>query len=189
MILSEVINLYSLVASLGLILCLLFLPNISFIFAVSNQSLTFEDNSLGFGFKYPAMWSQLLEKDLKGTGVHFSPLPTYPKEVFADLLIYTSYHQENKTLEQYFHEFISEQLCCIGNQSLKYNKANISGIQSINASWNLTKEDDQVYGKSLLNFAIKDGVAYVIHYDASLKTFYRWLPEVKKIINSFEILD
>lgn len=170
-------------------MCLLFSSNIAYIFAISNQSLIFEDNSLGFGFKYPAVWSQLLEKDFESKGVHFSPLPTYPKEVFADLLIYTRDHQENKTLEQYFHEFISEQLCCIDNQSLKYNKANLSAIQSINASWNLTREDNQVYGKSLLNFAIQDGVAYVIHYDASLKTFYRWLPEVKKIINSFEIID
>jgi hypothetical protein len=29
-------------------------------------------------------------------------------EKFADLLIYTSYHQENKTLEQYLQEFISK---------------------------------------------------------------------------------
>jgi hypothetical protein len=50
---------------------------------------------------------------LEGTGVHFSPLPTYPMEKFADLLIYTSYHQENKTLEKYLQEFISKQHCCI----------------------------------------------------------------------------
>lgn len=181
-------NIFIMIVLLGLIISLLFVLNISYIFALSNQSLIYEDALLGIKFKYPAMWKQLLEKDLEGTGVHFSPLPTYPPEVFADLLIYTSYHQENKTLEQYLHEFISGQLCCVENQSLKYNKANLSGIQSINASWNLTRENNEVYGKSLLNFAIKDGVAYVIHYDANLKTYLRWLPEVKEIINSFEII-
>ena len=174
---------------MGLIICLLFAPNIFFIYALSNQSFIYEDASLGLKFRYPAMWKDLLEKDLEGTGVHFSPLPTYPTEVFADLLIYANYHQENKTLEKYLHEFILEQPCCIDNQSLKYNKANLSGIQSIYASWDLTTKDNEVYGKSLLNFAIKDGVAYVIHYDANLNTFIRWLPEVKKIINTFEIID
>ncbi|MDW0144577.1 MAG: hypothetical protein QOK69_06315, partial [Nitrososphaeraceae archaeon] len=89
----------------------------------------------------------------------------------------------------YLREFILEQLCCVDNQSLKYNETKLSGIPSINASWNLTKENNQVYGKALLNFAIKDGIAYVIHYDANLETFARWFPEVKNIINSFQIID
>ena len=160
----------------------------SFVFAL-NQSLTYEDPSLGFKFQYPALWKQILEKDMEGTGVAFSPLPTSPTEHFADLLIYTTDHQENITLKQYLREFILEQLCCVDNQSLKYNETKLSGIPSMNASWNLTKDNNQVYGKALLNFAIKDGIAYVIHYDANLETFARWLPEVKNIINSFQIID
>ena len=182
-------NLFILIVSLGLVVGLLLFSYLSFIFALPNRSFTFEDPSLGFKFQYPAIWNQMLEKDFEGKGVHFSPLPTHPTENFADLLIYTSYHQENKTLDQYLHEFISEQPCCIDNQSLKYNKTKLSGIQSINASWYLTRENNEVYGKSLLNFAIRDGVVYVIHYDANLKAFIRWLPEIKKIISSFEIMD
>lgn len=160
----------------------------SFSFA-QNHSLTYEDPSLGFTFQYPAVWKQILEKDMEGTGVAFSPLPASATEHFADLLIYTTDHQENKTRQQYLREFILEQLCCIDNQSLKYNETKLSGIPSINASWNLTNENNEVYGKALLNFVIKDGIAYIIHYDANLVTFDRWLPEVENIINSFQIID
>lgn len=160
----------------------------SFSFA-QNHWLTYEDPSLGIRFQYPAVWKQILENDMEGTGVAFSPLPTYATEHFADLLIYTTDHQENKTLKQYLREFILEQLCCIDNQSLKYNETKLSGIPSINASWNLTNENTEVYGKALLNFVIKDGIAYIIHYDANLVTFDRWLQEVKNIINSFQIID
>lgn len=180
-------NLFILIASLALFGLPIY-PSFSFVFAL-NQSLTYEDPSLGFKFQYPAEWKQILEKDMEGTGVAFSPLPTSPTEQFADLLIYTIDHQENITLKQYFEEFILEQLCCVDNQSLKYNETRLSGIPSINASWNLTKENNQVYGKALLNFAIKDGIAYVIHYDANLETFARLLPEVENIINSFQIID
>lgn len=160
-------------------------PSYSF---AQNQLLIYEDPSLGFKFQYPVEWKQFLEKDRVGTGVAFSPLPTSPTEHFADLLIYKSENQQNKTLKEYMHEFILEQLCCIDNQSLKYNDAQLSGVPSINASWDLTKKNNDVYGKALLNFAIKDGIAYVIHYDANLETFARWLPEVKNIINSFQLI-
>ena len=180
-------NLFILTASLALFgLSISF--NFSFVFAL-NQSLTYEDPSLGFKFQYPALWNQILERDMEGTGVAFSPLPTSPTEHFADLLIYTTDHQENITLKKYLHEFILEQLCCVDNQSLKYNETKLSGIPSINASWNLIKENNQVYGKTMLNFAIKDGIAYVIHYDANVETFARWLPEVEKITSSFKIID
>jgi hypothetical protein len=154
-----------------------------------NQSLVFEDASLGFRFQYPMEWKQFLEKDRVGTGVAFSPLPTSDSENFADLLIYTSENQQNKTLKEFMNEFILEQLCCIDNQSLKHNDAQLSGIPSINASWDLSKKNNDVYGMALLNFAIKDGIAYVIHYDANLETFVRWLPEVKNIINSFQLIE
>ena len=163
-------------------------PSFTSSFAL-NQLLTYEDPSLGFKFQYPALWKQILKKDMEGTGVAFSPLPTSPTEHFADLLIYTTDHQENITLKQYLSKFILEQLCCVDNQSLKYSETKLGGIPSINASWNLTKENNQVYGKAMLNFAIKGGIAYVIHYDANLETFARWLPEVEKIINSFKIID
>lgn len=160
----------------------------SFVFGL-NQSLTYEDASLGFRFKYPAQWNQILEKDRVGTGVAFSPLPTSPTEDFADLLIYTSDNQQNKSLQEFLHEFILEQMCCIGDQSLKYNASKLCNIPSINATWNLTNQNNEVYGKALLNLAIKNGIAYVIHYDANIVTFARWLPEVKNIINSFQIID
>lgn len=175
--------------SVELIICLISFYSLSFILALPNQTEMYEDRQLGFKFSYPSGWKHILEKDLEGTGVHFSPLPTYPNDTFADLLIYTNYHQQNKTLQQYFHEFISEQLCCIDNKSLKLNSSKLGGIESINASWNLRKENNEVYGKAFLNFSIKDGVAYVIHYDANLKTFNQWLPEIKKLIQSFEIID
>lgn len=156
---------------------------------VQNQSLVYQDASLGFKFQYPVEWKQFLEKDRVGSGVAFSPLPTRPSENFADLLIYTSENHQNKTLKEFMNEIIREQLCCIDNQSLKYNDTHLSGIPSINASWDLTKKNNDVYGKALLNLAIKDGNAYVIHYDANLETFARWLPEVKNIINSFQLFE
>lgn len=180
-------NLYILTASLAL-LWLHFCFCLPIILAITNQSLTYENALLGFEFQYPAQWKHILEKDMEGTGVHFSPLPLSPSEDFADLLIYTSDHHENKTLKQYLHEFILQQLCCIDNKSLKYNESKLSGIPSIDASWNLTKENNQVYGKAFSSFTIKDGIAYVIHYDANLDTFDRWLPEIKKISNSFQII-
>ena len=166
--------------------CLLIPSSFSF---AQNQSLVYENSSLGFKFQYPVEWEQLLEEDRVGTGVAFSPLPISPSERFADLLIYTSENQQNKTLKGYLDEFILEQLCCIDNQSLKYNDAQLSGIPSINASWDLTKKNNEVYGKALLNLTIKDGFVYVIHYDANLVTFARWLPDVKNVINSFQLIE
>lgn len=154
-----------------------------------NQSLVFEDASLGFKFQYPMEWKQFLEKDRVGTGIAFSPLPTSASENFADLLIYTTENQQNNTLKEFMNQFILEQLCCIDNQSLKYNDAQLSGIPSINASWDLVKKNNDVYGKALLNFAIKDGITYVIHYDANLETFAQCLAAVKNIINSFQLIE
>ncbi|MGV8106913.1 MAG: hypothetical protein ACP5OH_03980, partial [Nitrososphaerota archaeon] len=67
-------NLFILSASLTLF-GLPISSSFSFVFAL-NQSLTYEDPSLGFKFQYPALWKQILEKDMEGTGVAFSPLPT-----------------------------------------------------------------------------------------------------------------
>jgi hypothetical protein len=69
-------NLFILTASLALF-GLPISSSFSFVFAL-NQSLTYEDPSLGFKFQYPAQWKQILEKDMEGTGgcilsvAHFS---------------------------------------------------------------------------------------------------------------------
>ena len=58
----------------------------------------------------------------------------------------------------------------------------------MNASWNHVDENKTIIGKNLLNFAIKDGVAYVIYYHTPTEEYFQnFLPQVKSIITSLEL--
>ena len=58
----------------------------------------------------------------------------------------------------------------------------------MNASWNHVDEGKNIIGKNWLNFAIKDGVAYVIYYHTPTEgSFDKFLPQVKSIISSFKL--
>jgi hypothetical protein len=47
----------------------------------------------------------------------------------------------------------------------------------MNASWNHVDESKNIIGKNWMNFAIKDGVAYVIYYHTPTEeSFNKFLP-------------
>ena len=175
--------------------------------ALSNQSLTYKDPSLGFKFEYLAQWNQTMGKNAKDTGVAFD-LNNLTSGGPSGVSVYTDSFQENKerllenegpeeneerpqeniTLKQYMQDFIYAEYCCVDYKSIKFNESKLGGIPSMNASWNHVDEGKNLIGKNWLNFAIKDGIAYVIYYHTPTEeSFDKFLPQVKSIINSFEL--
>jgi hypothetical protein len=177
-------------------LCVLGIPDLDFkdnVFskvyadAVSNLLLTYKDQVHGFEFDYPVHWDQTLANNTNNTGVAFD-LNNLTNAAPSGVAVYTERLQENKTLKQYLNDFIHAEYCCIDNQSLKFNESKLGGIASMNASWNHVDENKTIIGKNWLNFAIKDGMAYVIYYHTPTEqSFDKFLPEVKSIVSSFKL--
>jgi hypothetical protein len=177
-------------------LCVLGIPDLDFkdnVFskvyadAVSNLLLTNKDQVHGFEFDYPVHWDQTLANNTNNTGVAFD-LNNLTNAAPSGVAVYTERLQENKTLKQYLNDFIHAEYCCVDSQSLKFNESKLGGIASINASWNHVDENKTIIGKNWLNFAIKDGMVYVIYYHTPTEqSFDKFLPEVKSIVSSFEL--
>ena len=177
-------------------LCVLGIPDLDFkenVFsnvyadAVSNLLLTYKDQVHGFEFDYPVHWDQTLANNTNNTGVAFD-LNNLTNAAPSGVAVYTERLQENKTLKQYLNDFIHAEYCCDDNQSLKFNESKLGGIASMNASWNHVDENKTIIGKNWLNFAIKDGMAYVIYYHTPTEqSFDKFLPEVKSIVSSFKL--
>ena len=177
-------------------LCVLGIPDLDFkenVFsnvyadAVSNLLLTYKDQVHGFEFDYPVHWDQTLANNTNNTGVAFE-LNNLTNAAPSGVAVYTERLQENKTLKQYLNDFIHAEYCCDDNQSLKFNESKLGGIASMNASWNHVDENKTIIGKNWLNFAIKDGMAYVIYYHTPTdQSFDKFLPEVKSIVSSFKL--
>jgi hypothetical protein len=177
-------------------LCVLGIPDLDFkdnVFskvyadAVSNLLLTYKDQVHGFEFDYPVQWDQTLANNTNNTGVAFD-LNNLTNAATSGVAVYTERLQENKTLKQYLNDFIHAEYCCIDNQSLKFNESKLGGIASMNASWNHVDENKTIIGKNWLNFAIKDGMAYVIYYHTPTEqSFDKFLPEVKSVVSSFKL--
>jgi hypothetical protein len=177
-------------------LCVLGIPDLDFkenVFsnvyadAVSNLLLTYKDQVHGFEFDYPVHWDQTLANNTNNTGVAFN-LNNLTNAGPSGVAVYTERLQENKTLKQYLNDFIHAEYCCVDNQSLKFNESKLGGIASMNASWNHVDENKTIIGKNWLNFAIKDGMAYVIYYHTPTEqSFDKFLPEVKSIVSSFKL--
>jgi photosystem II reaction center protein PsbP len=177
-------------------LCVLGIPDLDFkdnVFskvyadAVSNLLLTYKDQVHGFEFDYPVHWDQTLANNTNNTGVAFD-LNNLTNAAPSGVAVYTERLQENKTLKQYLNDFIHAEYCCVDNQSLKFNESKLGGIASMNASWNHVDENKTIIGKNWLNFAIKDGMAYVIYYHTPTEqSFDKFLPEVKSIVSSFKL--
>ena len=177
-------------------------------YAGSNQSLTYEDKLLGFKFEYPAQWNQTAGKNTKDTGVAID-LNNFTTVAPSGVSIYTEKLQEInerpqenestrdnnerppeiKTLKQYLNNFIYSENCCVDFRSIKFNESNLGGIPSMSASWNHVDEGKNIIGKNWLNFAIKDGIAYVIYYHTPTEeSFHKFLPQVKNIVSSFQVI-
>jgi hypothetical protein len=177
-------------------LCVLGIPDLDFkdnVFskvyadAVSNLLLTYKDQVHGFEFDYPVHWDQTLANNTNNTGVAFN-LNNLTNAAPSGVAVYTERLQENKTLKQYLNDFIHAGYCCDDNQSLKFNESKLGGIASMTASWNHVDENKTIIGKNWLNFAIKDGMAYVIYYHTPTEqSFDKFLPQVKSIVSSFKL--
>jgi photosystem II reaction center protein PsbP len=177
-------------------LCMLGIPDLDFkdnVFskvyadAVSNLLLTYKDQVHGFEFDYPVHWDQTLANNTNNTGVAFD-LNNLTNAAPSGVAVYTERLQENKTLKQYLNDFIHAEYCCDDNQSLKFNESKLGGIASMTASWNHVDENKTIIGKNWLNFAIKDGMAYVIYFHTPTEqSFDKFLPEVKSIVSSFKL--
>ena len=176
--------------------------------AVSNQSLTYKDPLLGFKFEYPAQWNQTMGKNTNETGVALD-LNNFTNVAPSGVSIYTQRLQESndrpqeknerpeennerppeiKTLKQYLNNFIYSEYCCVDYRSIKFNESKLGVVPSMNVSWNHVDESKNIIGKNWLNFAIKDGVAYVIYYHTPTEeSFHKFLPQVKMIVNSFKL--
>lgn len=176
--------------------------------ALSNQSLTYKDSLNGFRIEYPSQWNQTMGKNAKDTGVAFD-LSNFTSIAPSGVSVYTDKFQENRerllqsepeeneeeerpqenmTLKQYMQDFIYSEYCCVDYKSIKFNESKLGGIPSMNVSWNHVDGNKTVIGKNWLNFALKDGVAYVIYYHTPTEeSFDKFLPQVKGIISSFKL--
>ena len=176
--------------------------------AVSNQSLTYKDSLNGFKIEYPSQWNQTMGKNTKDTGVAFD-ISKYTSIAPSGVSVYTDKFQENRerllqsepeeneeeerpqedmTLKQYMQDFIYSEYCCVDYKSIKFNESKLGGIPSMNVSWNHVDGNKTVIGKNWLNFALKDGVAYVNYYHTPTEeSFDKFLPQVKGIISSFKL--
>ncbi len=189
------------------IAALIVVLNIGVSYAVSNPSLTYQDQSHGFKFDYPAHWDQYLANDTKGAGVAID-LSNFTSITPSGVAVYTDNFQanrekllqsepeegeeegapENMTLKKYMQDFIYSEYCCVDYKSIKFNVSKLGGIPSMNVSWNHVDDNKTVIGKNWMNFALKDGVAYVIYYHTpTQESFDKFLPDVKEIISSFQV--
>ena len=176
--------------------------------AVSNQSLTYKDSLNGFRFEYPSQWNQTMGKNANDTGVAFD-LSNFTSIGPSGVSIYIDRFQENRerllqsepeeneeesnpqdnmTLKQYMQDFIYSEYCCVDYKSIKFNENKLDDIPSMNVTWNHVDQNNTIIGKNWMNFALKDGVAYVIYYHTPTEeTFDKYLPQVKDIISSFKL--
>ncbi len=96
---------------------------------------------------------------------------------------------ENVTLKQYLREYTSEPTLYVDFETLKFNETKLSGISAITATWNMSLTSSQgPFSKSLLIFAIKDNTVYIIQYKTGPEMFNKWIPDVNRIVNSFQII-
>ncbi|HEY6949275.1 MAG TPA: PsbP-related protein [Nitrososphaeraceae archaeon] len=173
---------------------------------VSNQSLTYKDSLNGFKFEYPSHWNQTMGKNAKDTGVAFD-LSNFTSIGPSGVSVYTDRFQENRerllqiepeeneersqenmSLKQYMQDFIYAEYCCVDYKSIKFNESKLGGIHSMNVSWNHVDDNKTIIGKNWMNFALKNGVAYVIYYHTPTEaSFDKFLPQVKGIISSFKL--
>jgi len=181
--------------------------NISHSYAVTNQSSTYKDPLLGFNFKYPAQWNQTMGENAKDTGVAFD-LSNLTSMGPSGVSVYIDKFQENRerllqsepdegeeerpqenmTLKQYMQDFIYSEYCCVDYKSIKFSESKLGDLPSMNVSWNHVDQNKTIIGKNWLNFALKDGIAYVIYYHTPTQdSFDKFLPQVKDIINSFRV--
>jgi len=162
-----------------------------------NQSTTinsvewkeYDSPANGFKIKYPADWEAEESKNVRL--VEFGISPSNSSGIFSDLLAIVTYDLENnETIQKILSDDISERQENIDytkNFAIsKPNKTSISnGIESFQYQYSYDIGDETNKGLSIIS--IIDGLEYHFHYTTyHTGDFEKYLPTIKKIINSFE---
>lgn len=144
----------------------------------------YENSTLGFKFQYPTEWKGIL---LNGSnGVSFDLRSLNPSGVAVNRLdVFVVDLLEDKSLYLYLREYLPGQTG-VDYSTLKTNEIIISDFPATRATWD-TQYDRNHLGKALTVFAIKDRTVYQTHYETGPEVFFKYLPQVNNIINTFEI--
>jgi hypothetical protein len=144
----------------------------------------------GFKFQYPSEWG---EPSQGSGGVSFIfDKPGDGNFAFDKLSIFIVElpAAENKTLKQYIREYTSHQTG-VDYSTMKINETKLSGIPAITATYETSPSISRnpIWEKVQTSFAIKDHTVYQIYYGTGPEIFDRYIANVNKVTNSFEITD
>jgi hypothetical protein len=156
----------------------------------SQTDTVYTNPLLGFKFQYPSEWG---DPSQGNGGVSFIfDKPSDGNFAFDKLSIFLVDLPtgENKTLKQYIREYTSQQTG-VAYSTLKINETKLSGIPAITATYETSPSISRnpIWEKVQTTFAIKDHTVYQIYYGTDPEIFDRYIANVNKLTNSFEITD
>jgi len=152
-----------------------------------NLSL-YENVDYGFRVDYPEVWSQQNRDDFFATGVtFFSPLTDDSDKFNERVSVFVEDLPSDVTLEQYTEESIAE-IRKIADPSVEETKTINLGKDEGRQIVYQGQEDGSSVQK-MQTWSVKNNQVYIVTYTALPDSYDNHLPEVKKIIESFETIE
>lgn len=151
-------------------------------------SLLYENSSPGFKVNYPDTWSKQNRDDFFATGVVFlSPLEDASDQFKERVSILVENLADNTSLAKYTEESLAE--------IKRLSDPNVGKAQSIKLGQESGKQiiyagvENGSVVRRMQTWSVKNNQAYIITYTAKVDSYDTYLPTVKKMIESFGIID
>ena len=146
----------------------------------------YQNDARGFKINYPAEWSQLNRDDFIATGVMFLSTQEDDRDFQERVSVLVENLVPNTTLAKYTAESLAE-IKKLSDPSLENSQiitmGNHEGRQVVYQG-----EENGYSVQRMQTWLVKDNLAYVITYTAAPDQYDVYLPAVKEMIESFEIL-
>lgn len=149
--------------------------------------LTYESSNLGIKIQYPNSW----KKDVKNDIVTFYPLKiVVDSDTQTTKLLISVDNDQKIDLKQYVDQTVSSyREECLDFDLIERNtNITLAGYPAYNLVYTETISDDYIHIKSLEVGTIVGDKAYYIIYEAETENYFDYLPQIQKIIDSFEII-
>ena len=152
-----------------------------------NLSL-YENADYGFRVDYPEVWSQQNRDDFFATGVtFFSPLADDSDKFKERVSVFVEDLPSDVTLEQYTEESLAE-IRKIADPSVEETKTiNLGKDEGRQIVYQGQENGSSV--QKMQTWSVKNNQVYIVTYTALPDSYDSHLPEVKKIIESFETIE
>jgi hypothetical protein len=147
----------------------------------SNDVLVYNNNTLGFRVSYPKNW-----EIKEGKSIAFlSPLENAEDNFREGVLVSVS-PSEGKLLGEFIYGSLGHYRSTLSNFNLIKSDSSIilANTSAQSLTYTFTKGDNM---KAMDFGIIKNGTLYVIQFAAKNSEFDHYMPEVQKMIDSFEI--